>query len=467
MHFYETRELSKIRESGLGKSLDTSHGSSENESMDVRLALVGLDNPQVGSNSSNVVLVGSSVTAKDLHQSSSVSKRSITVLSLDHRDELRRAVACVLESTDLDGGNLAVGDIGESIGKLLLDELVLGQRLALELLSLESVLSSEGNGLLEGTHGTPGNAVSGRVEACEGTLESGDLGEHVLHGDLNVVHLNHTGNRCTESGLVLDGRGGEAGLDLGSLHEEASDLAVELTPHNHEVGDGRVCDPVLGTGEHEHALLGRMGLGHGLHGAGVGAVVGLSEAETADELTRCETGQESILLFLGAKLLDGMHDEGRLDRHGGSVAGVDSLNLSGDETVGNRGHARASVALDGGAEKTNLTHLLHDVSVKVLGSVALENLGVELGLAKVSSSISHGDLLLGEQGVELERVLPVHGGGGTGHGGGGKATGSSGGQSGELGEHCDVWWLCVARKDGLLVLIYTLTLAVVEFDPGE
>lgn len=429
----------------LSKGLDTGHGSSENESMDIGLALVGLHNPQVGGDSANVVLVGGSVSTEDLHEVSGSSKSSVTVLSLDHGDELRRTVSSILKSTDLDGSDLSVGGISESVSQLLLDQLVLGQRLALELLSVQRVLSGELDGLGESTHGSPGNTVSGRVEAGEGALETGHLGEHVLDGDLNVVHLDHTSDGGSESSLVLDGRGSQTRSDLGSLDEETSDLAVKLGPHDHEVSNGGVGDPVLGSVEHNDALLGGVHLGDGLHGSGVGAVVGLGETEASNHLSGGQLGEESVLLFLGAKLLNGVHDQRRLHGHGGSVSGIDSLDLSGHETVGHRGHAGASVALDGGTQQTNLSHLSHDALGEHLGSVALEHLGVQLGLAEVSSGISHGNLLFGEQRVELEGVLPVHGGCGSGDGRGGEASGGGGCQSSEFGEHCvfAVVWVTV------------------------
>ncbi|AOW07619.1 uncharacterized protein YALI1_F31153g [Yarrowia lipolytica] len=403
--------------------------------MDIRLALIGLDNPQVGGNSANVVLVRGSVTAKDLHQVSSASEGSVTVLSLNHGDELGRTIAGILEPADLNGSDLSVGGIGQSVSELLLDELVLGQRLALKLLSVQRVLSSELDGLGQSAHGSPGDTVSGRVEAGEGALETGHLGEHVLHRDLNVVHLDHTGDGGSQSGLVLDGGSSEAGGDLRSLDKEASDLTVQLGPHNHEIGNRRVSDPVLGSIEHNDALLSRVHLGDGLHGSRVGTVVRLGETEAADHLAGGQFGQEPVLLLLGSKLFNGVHDQRRLHRHGRSVAGVDPLDLSGHETVSDRRHAGASVALDGCSEQTNLTHLLHDASGELLGSVALKYLGVELCLAEVSSSLSHGNLVLGEKRVQLEGILPVHGGCGSVDGGGSKASGSRC-QTGDSGKHC-------------------------------
>jgi hypothetical protein len=83
---------------------------------------------------------------------------------------------------------------------------------------------------------------------------------------------------------------------LGALveHEAADRAFVVLGPDHEHVGDGAVGDPHLGAAE-------AVAAGHLLrardHAAGVGAVVGLGQAEAADPLAGGELGQ---VLLLGA-----------------------------------------------------------------------------------------------------------------------------------------------------------------------
>lgn len=105
--------------------------------MNVTLSLVRLRHEKIGDVTPNTILVTDSITTKNLLQHARILQRPIAVLALDHADHLGRRLALVLESADLDRGNGTVGRVGRSVGELLLYELVLGDGVTLELLSLE------------------------------------------------------------------------------------------------------------------------------------------------------------------------------------------------------------------------------------------------------------------------------------------------------------------------------------------
>jgi hypothetical protein len=120
-------------------------------------------------------------------------------------------------------------------------------------------------------------------------------------------------------------------------------------------------------------------------------VVGLGEAEAADNLSLGESGQVLFLelvaservccgRFLTGQFLketasrqkrdqvdatDGVHDERALDAHGGPVARVDPLDFARDEAVRDARYARAAVPLDRRSEQAEFSHLGQDLAVKV------------------------------------------------------------------------------------------------------
>jgi hypothetical protein len=182
------------------------------------------------------------------------------------------------------------GDLGHHVGELLLVQLGLGQGPA-ELDAVEAVLSRGVPAELGRAHGAPGDAEAGLVQAAEGAAEARGVGQEVGFRDEDLVHHQLAGDRGLHGELALDlGRreAGAAGLD-----DEAADASVELGPDHGEVRDGAVGDPGLGAADLVAAVDGD---GARLHAAGVGAVVGLSQAEAADQFAAGQARQ--ILLAL-------------------------------------------------------------------------------------------------------------------------------------------------------------------------
>lgn len=108
-----------------------------------------------------------------------------------------------------------------------------------------------------------------------------------------------------------------------------------------------------------------------------------------EKLLLTKLRQILLLLSIVTVGVDGVHDEGGLDRHRRSVTRIDSvekkkwesetnrmdtkstliclnspLNLASSQTIGNGWNASAAIVLDGGTEQTQFTQLVHDISVK-------------------------------------------------------------------------------------------------------
>ena len=130
-----------------------------------------------------------------------------------------------------------------------------------------------------------------------------------------------------------------------ALDDEAADLAVELRPDHRDVGDRRVGDPHFGAGE---AIAAGDFFGARHHRAGIGAVIGLGEAEAADEFAGRELRQIFAPLRLAAVGVDRVHHQRRLHRHRRAIAGIDALDLARDQAVGDIAEAGAAVFLRDG-----------------------------------------------------------------------------------------------------------------------
>ena len=321
--------------------------------VNIALSLVCLRDKQIRHVPPDAVLITNGVAAEDLLQNAGVGEGSVAVLALDHRDHLRRGLALVLEPPHLDRGQGAVGRICQSVRQLFLHQLVLGDRVVLELPPLQRVSPRTCDAVLKRTHGAHGDAVPRAVEAREGTPEALDFGEHVRFGHRAVVHLDHARDASPQPVLVLDRwRLKCARRAVFPLDQEPTNLArlVQLGPHHQHVGDGAVCDPGLCSVQHKIPLLRRVWSRRRLHGARVAAMVRLGQSKGTKHSTLGHLRQELLFLLFGAKLVDTTHDKGRLYRHARPVAAVDSFDCSRDETRRYRADSSAPVTFKVGTE---------------------------------------------------------------------------------------------------------------------
>src|SRR5206468_2855566 len=162
-----------------------------------------------------------------------------------------------------------------------------------------------------------------RVQAGERAFEALDAGEQVFLRNERLVHHHFARDRGAQAELAVD-RGRRQALGA-LLDEEAAYLSVlGLRPDDEQIGNRRVADPGLGAGE---AVAARDFLRPRLHARGVGAVVGLGEAEAADQLAPGELREIFLLVRLGAEFVDRRHHERALHAHGRAVTRVDALEL--------------------------------------------------------------------------------------------------------------------------------------------
>ena len=148
----------------------------------------------------------------------------------------------------------------------------------------------------------------------------------------------------------------------------------------------------------------------GGHRTRIGACVGFGQAEAAD-------------IFAGGKLLevfppllvvpvgvDRKHDERGLHAHQASIAGIDALDLAGDEAIGDIRCARAAIFRRKGQPKqAKLAHLVENGAIRLFVSVRLDDPGTQPVFREGMRCFLDQTLFVAELLVQQKGVGPVEG----------------------------------------------------------
>lgn len=200
----------------------------------------------------------------------------------------------------------------------------------------------------------------------------------------------------------VDILGAEAGTV--GFHQEAAHLAAMLFapgPHHGHVGDGAGGDPHLFAVQ--HIAIWRRG-GAGAHRPGVRTGIGLGEAKAAKLFALGHGRQPAILLRVAAKGINGIHHQAALHAGKAAQAAIAALQLLHDEAVLHVVHARAAVALNGGAEEAKLAHGSHDLPREAALAVALLDNGDKVVFHELAGGGAHHALVFCQQRVEFQEV---------------------------------------------------------------
>ena len=140
-------------------------------------------------------------------------------------------------------------------------------------------------------------------------------------------------------------------------------------------------------------------------------MIRLGQAEATDELAARELGQIFTPLRFRAVGIDRVHDERGLHRHGGAKAGVDTLDLTRNQAVGDVAEAGAAVSFwDGRAEEAELAHLADHGRIVFLLAISGEHAREQFLLGVIARGVAHHPLFFGQFAFEIERILPFEGG---------------------------------------------------------
>ena len=333
--------------------------------------------------------------------------RHPAVVPLGQADLRGLHVAGILQAAELHCQQLGQGDAAGHLGHL--DLRALGRRhRALEqdaLLGVAQHFPEAGDG---GADRTPGDAVTGLVQATQRPLQALHVGQAVGVRHAHIVEEQRTGHRGAQAHLVLDFLGAEAGHAL--LQHEALDAVVGLRPDDGDVGQVAVGDPHLAAGDQPVVAVAHCA---GLHVGRVGTAVRFGQTEAADHLAGGHVRQPAQALFFAAEGVDRMHAQRTLHAHEAANAGIATLQFLADQTVANRVEAATAVLLgQGGAQQAELGDLRH----QFMGEAALvESVADDRDHALVGEPrhrVLDSTLLIGQQGTDVEQVegIQSHGG---------------------------------------------------------
>ncbi len=224
--------------------------------------LVGVYRFQVHHVADHLELLGNAVSAVHVAGVAGNLQRLAAVVALDDRDHLGRSICFIQQTTDAQAGLQAKADLGHHVGKLQLEDLGAGDRLA-KLLAVKPILTRGVVAELGRTKHTPADAIAGAVEAAERTFQPLDARQQRVLAHLYILHHDLAGDRGPQAELAADLRRRKALHAL--VQHKAADLAamcLGLGPDHEDIGDRAVRDPHLGA--IEHIAIGGLA-GDGLH----------------------------------------------------------------------------------------------------------------------------------------------------------------------------------------------------------
>lgn len=108
------------------------------------------------------ILIRRRIPAQNIQNHPRMHQRLSAIISLHQTNHLRRQLALLLQSANLQTSKEAERRLGLRVYKLLLDELERGER-ALELMPLECVCARAVDAVFEGAHDAPGYSVSTKL----------------------------------------------------------------------------------------------------------------------------------------------------------------------------------------------------------------------------------------------------------------------------------------------------------------
>ena len=286
--------------------------------------------------------------------------------------------------------------LGLEVGHLELRVLELGDRAA-ELLALLGVLDGLVHGALGNAEGLACDADAAAVEGLHGQAEAfAELAQLAILRDAAVFEDKLCRGRAADTHLLLLLADAEAGVGL--LDDEGADAlgAQALVGHGDDdehVGVGAVGDENLASVEHPLVAVKD---GGGLLPGGVGAGVGLGQAESADPLAAGQLGQVALLLLLGAVLHDGGHAEAGVGGEDDAGGGAHAAQLLDGHAVHDiRAAGSAVLFRHRNAHQANLGHLLHCLFGETLLLVHFGCEGFHLLLCKLANHLQEEFFLFG------------------------------------------------------------------------
>src|SRR5579884_633440 len=261
--------------------------------LDCIRSLVGKDGLDIGVVTRDMIVQQNAIAAQHLAGLRDNFARQPCIVHLRQRGHRIRHLALLLQLAEAQAQQLHAGDVGKHRGQLGLDDLEIVER-ASKLHALPRIVPRDFVGGHCMTYGLPGNTGTGSSQHPRGIFEATRIGQPIFGGHTHVCER--------DIGLPDGPLGHLAGHDLwfearsAFFDQEASHLALVIArPDDGDIGKRGVANPTFGAIDDVFvAITPRARFEH----HGVGAVIRLGQAKSADLLhTRHERQPALLLLF--------------------------------------------------------------------------------------------------------------------------------------------------------------------------
>ncbi len=132
----------------------------------------------------------------------------------------------------------------------------------------------------------------------------------------------------------------------------------------------------------------------------------LGKPEAADRFPLLQQRQPFIFLRVRTERVDRIHHQRRLHRNKAAQSGIAALEFLRHQAVFHVGHARAAVALQARAEKSQFGHLRHQLHRKFSFAVVFLDDRHDFRVHELPRGIARQLLFVAQQGIEVEVVNP-------------------------------------------------------------
>ncbi len=219
---------------------------------------------------------------------------------------------------------------------------------------------------------------------------------------MNVLQRQARRNRSAQRPLAVNVISLEAGT-IG-FDQEAANLVVfifDLSPDHGDVGDGSGSDPHLFAVQ--DVLFANLRRPRP-HAARIRSEVRFSQSEAAKLFAFLHRGQPCAFLLLGAEGVYRIHHQRRLHTDKRAHAGISAFQFLRDQSIFHVRHAGAAIAVQRGAEESQISHRLYQFAREAPGAVALLNDRYEIVFNEAARRVAHHALVIIQQRVEADEV---------------------------------------------------------------
>src|SRR6266478_7167624 len=140
------------------------------------------------------------------------------------------------------------------------------------------------------------------------------------------------------------------------------------------------------------------------HAARIRSEVRFSQSEAAELFALLHRGEPGVFLLVRAEGINWIHYQRRLHADKRAHAGISAFQFLRDQSVFHVRHAGAAIAVQRGAEESEIGHRLNEFAREAPGAVALLNDRYEIVFNEAARRIAHQAFVVIQQRVEADEI---------------------------------------------------------------